>query len=163
MYGNAADARVYWNARGFVVPVDWTDADVDSALQVASEWLDGKYETSFSGLRAAGRDQERAWPRTGAHDREGYSLPDNEIPREIVAAIYQAAFRHLTTPGQLSVDFTPAKYKSARVEGAVAVEYATYTYAADVQTQFAVIDAILAPILTGGGSGSSLSGDVARA
>ncbi len=161
-YGNATDAKAYWADRGMTVPGSWTDQNITKALLVASEWIDGKYETAFSGRRAVPR-QERAWPRTGAFDIEGNSFASSDTPRELLAAVYEATFRQMTTAGSLSVDFTPGKYKRASVDGAVSVEYAAFTYAHEVQTQFEAIDRAIAPILTGAGNVSMLSGVSVRA
>lgn len=164
-YGNETDARAYWTDRGMTIPVSWTDANIVKALQVASEWIDGKYETSFSGLRSVGRSQDRAYPRYGSYDREGFTFADDEFPRELLEATYQAAFRQMTTAGSLSVDFTPSKYRRAAVDGAVSVEYFGFNAAHEVQTQYEIIDRIMAPILTGKGAGnlSALSGPVGMA
>lgn len=162
-YGNASDARTYWTDHGYTIPGGWLDADITKALLVVSEWIDGKYESSFPGIRATARAQDRAWPRAGAYDCEGYAFSNTEYPRELLAAVYEAAFKQMTTPGALSVEFTPSQYRRAAVDGAVSVEYALYSYASEVQTQFEVIERAIAPILTGRGNASMLSGPTGRA
>lgn len=162
-YGNRADAITHWDERDYPVPGSWTNEAIDAALLVASEWIDGRFEHAFSGRRANGRTQLRAWPRSGAFDVEGYSFSRTEIPRELLTAVYEAAFKQLAAPGSLTVDFTPTAYRRAAVDGAVSVEYMTYSAASEVQTQFPAVERAIAAILTGtGGNASALSGVTVR-
>lgn len=142
----------------------YSDAAIAAALLIASEWLDGKYQSLFPGLKVGQRAQVREWPRQGALDRDGYAIASDIPPSEIDAATYEAAYKQLLSPGSLNRDWTPPKYKRASIDGAVSVEYVTFSNASDTQTRFAVIDAILRPILTGGGVSamSGLSGATAR-
>lgn len=162
-YGTVAGFKSYMEGRGKVIPVTWEDDDIEAALLVASEWIDGKYQPSFPGLKVGLRAQIREWPRTGAFDIYGYNLPPDAVPREIENATYEAAFRQASKPGSLTVDFTPGKYKRVSVDGAISVDYTQFTWAADIQTQIAIVDAILYPILTNnGGNFSMLSGASVR-
>lgn len=160
-YGTVAAFRAYHTARGRVTD-EYDDDEVEAAKLVASEWLDGRYRSQFPGTKVGQRAQVREWPRVGGIDRDAYAIPSDTVPTEIENAVYEATLRQLLNPGSLSVDWTPPKYKRASVEGAVSVEYAMFASASDVQTRFAVIDDILAPILTGCGETSSLSGATAR-
>lgn len=163
VYGDATGFQAYWAARGDLTAAAMDDFDINAALIVASEWLDAAFRSQFGGSKVGMRDQERDWPRVGAVDIYGYSVADTAIPREVLSATYEAAFRQMTTPGVFFKDYTQSKYKSVAISGAVSVEYATGA-AYDFQTQFPQIAAILAPILTGAGAGgfSSLSGAIAR-
>lgn len=167
-YGNPADCKQYALDHSMPVPASWaTDDGVAADLLLASEFIDGRYGPQFSGTKSAGRSQVRMQPRYGQWDRDGYGIanPDGlTLPREILFATYEAAWRSGTTPGSLIVDFTPSKYLSVRIEGALQVEYNAQNVAADIQTQFTKIDQILAPILTGLGIGSmsGLSGYAKR-
>jgi hypothetical protein len=163
-YGTNAGFLVYHAARGNVVSQFNDDTKITAARLVASEWLDGKYRGLFPGTKIGGRAQVREWPRYSAYDVYGDVIPSEAVPNEIDSAVYEATYKQLTTPGSLNVDWTPPKYKRASVDGAVSVEYVTFANAADTQTRFAVIDAILSPILTGGGIGSTsaLSGPSGR-
>jgi hypothetical protein len=159
-YGDAAGFRNYHEDRNRNVDLWDDDAEVNGALLIASEWLDGKFRTSFGGDKVEQRAQVREWPRNGAVDNRGYALIG--IPFEAVNATYEAAYRELVSPGSLSVDWTPNIYKRASVDGAVSVEWANFGSVSDIQTQFAVIEQIIAPILTGSGNVSSLSGAITR-
>lgn len=158
-YGTPAGYAAYHAARDNTVPA--RDAlELEADLLVASEWIDARFRASFGGLKLSGRDQIREWERTSAYDIHGNLI--SGVPREIEHATYEAAAIHGAAPGSLSVNFTPGKYKSASVEGAVSVEFASFASASDVQTDFARINEILTPILTGTGAGSSLSGTSMR-
>jgi hypothetical protein len=146
-YGTTIDFKTYHTARGRVVD-SFADAAIAAALLVASECLDARYQSKFPGFKVGQRAQLREWPRTGGIDIYGYSIPANSIPTEIVNAVYELALRQLQVPGSLSIDWTPNKYRRASVDGAVAVEYNTFSSSTDVQTQFNIVDEILGPILT---------------
>lgn len=162
-YGTVSGFKTYHAARNNDLPATADDDDIEAALLVASEWIDARYRAVFAGRKTGGREQVREWPREGVEDIYGYSIASDTIPREIENAAYEGALIQLVTPGALSVNFTPNKYKRVSVDGAVSVEYAAYGLSSEVQTQFTTIDGILFSILTGSGSGfSSFSGASAR-
>lgn len=165
-YGTAAGFTAYHDARGRseqLAALDLDDAQIEAALLVASEWIDGKYFVNFCGVKVGMRDQIREWPRMGVTDVNGYPIDQNSIPREVENATYEAALRQLVTPGSLSVDYTPGKYESVSVDGAISVKFAKFNSAYETQTQFAVIDAILSPLLSArNGNFSSFSGAAVR-
>lgn len=162
-YGSIEGFTAYHTARDNDIPATVDDDDIKAALLVASEWIDARYMASFAGRKTGGRDQVREWPRDGVADVYGYAIASDAIPREIENAAYESALIQLVTPGSLSVNFTPGKFKRVSVDGAVSVEYASYGSSEEVQTQFTIIDGILFPILTGASSGfSSYSGASAR-
>jgi hypothetical protein len=160
-YGTANGYTAYLTARGLTVDGDLTDADIETLLLVASEWLDGKYLTAFPGLKTGLRAQVREWPRNGVVDIYGYILASDVPPREIENATYEAAYREQQSFGSLTVDYTPGKYKAVSIDGALSVQYAERS-AYDVQLQIPAVDGILAPILNGYGNSSSLSGCINR-
>lgn len=160
-YGTVAGFKSYFTARGNTLAAAEDDPDIQAALLVASEWLDAAFLDSFDGLKVGGRAQIREWPRQGVTDIYGYSIPDDTIPREVESATYEATWRQLQTPGVFFKDYTPAKYKSVSISGAVSVEYATGS-AYDFQTQQPMIAAILRPLFSCYSESSALSGAVSR-
>lgn len=146
-YGSVASFKTYHNARGRDVTA-YGDPAILGALLVASESLDARYQSKFPGFKIGQRAQVREWPRTGGIDIYGYSIAADTIPTEVENATYEMALRQLQSPGSLSIDWTPNKYRRASVDGAVAVEYASISSASEAQTQFNVVDEILGPILT---------------
>lgn len=157
-YGTFIGFVDYHTDRGRDVS-EYDEADVETKLLVASEWLDGSFASSFSGYKVGLRDQVREWPRTYAVDRDGNSVDYTTVPVEVEHATYEAALRELQTDGSLLVDYTPGKYKRVSIDGAVAVEYRGMD-ASSVQTQFPIIGRILSRLLSGSSSG--LTGTLSR-
>lgn len=164
-YGNADDFKEYFKLRGKIVPEEWDNLKIESALLVSSEWLDHRFENSWIGYKVD-FNQERSWPRQSAVVQ---SFPyrvykTDEIPEQVIKATYEAAFRELTKQGSLQVDFTPNKYKYVSVEGAISVQYNSLSYASDIQTEIPVIEDLMSVLTdsTKSGAFSSLSGKVSR-
>lgn len=162
-YGDAAGFKAYWLARGDITAATMDNTAIEAALLVASEWIDQSFRMQFGGDKVGQRAQIREWPRNGAIDIDNHYIASDAIPREVLAATYEATFRQMTTPGVFFKDYTPSKYKSVSISGALSVDYAIGS-AYDFQTQFPAIAAILIPVLTAEGTGgfAGLSGSVAR-
>lgn len=160
-YGSADGFRTYHELRANDFP-DLPDDDIEKALLVASEWLDNRFRANFGGYKVLEREQVREWPRIGHYDSYGYLVPSSSVPREILSATYEVTLRRLSDPAQLSIDFTPNKFKSVSVSGAVAVQYAAFNSASEVQKQFAIVGEILSGLLYYYSQGSIHSGAVNR-
>lgn len=161
MYGTNEGFTAYHTERGRDVS-GFDDAAITAARLVGSEFIDDTYGAQFSGEKVGLQAQEDQWPRNGAWDIDGYAIAADSVPDRVIRASYEAAYVQLTAPGTLVVNFTPNKYKSARVDGAVSVEYADLD-AISSQTRFLNIDRIIAPLLTGTGrSDAGFSGPAIR-
>lgn len=164
-YGSVADFKAYHTSRGKTLP-SWSDEVIEAALLVASEWLDNIYKDVFSGYPIGGFDQEREWPRESAlsntYPQKVFSI--TEIPVRVEHATYEAAFREAASTGALNVDFTPNKYTSASVDGAVSVKYAQNLTINTAQVQIRIIDQLIYPLIDPlkAGAKSGLSGDSRR-
>jgi hypothetical protein len=159
-YGTQSGFSEYCAARGYSVA---GDAEIEKALLVASEFIDGRYTGPFvhTTRKTGERDQIREWPRQGVVDRYGYAVASDAVPREVVNATYEAAYRHLTGT-TLVADYTKSEYRRVAVDGAVSLEYADVN-ASDIQAQFKIIDMILAPLIEAQPARSSgLSGAAVR-
>lgn len=143
-YGDIVGFQSYHEDRNHeLTPELMADDDaIRAALIVASEWIDSRFRSKFPGMKAGGRSQEREWPRKLAYDIHGEPIGD-EVPREIIAATYEAAAIAGTTPGALSVNWTPNKYASVSVSGAVSVTYGSIGSVDEAQTQFGIVNDIL--------------------
>jgi hypothetical protein len=160
-YGTLAAANTYHTDRGNTT---WTGADEDLniALLRGSEYVDQGYRTQFPGEKTGLRAQVREWPRTGATDTEGNAIGVDEVPVAILYATYEAALRELTVPGSLQPDYNPGgQQKSVKVD-VIAIEYTAAHGAQSVIPIINIINGILAPILTGGGINTTISGRAAR-
>lgn len=159
-YGTASGYKAYWLARGNDQSTV-TDPNVQVALLIASEFIDRSFGHQWQGLKVGQRAQVRDWPRSGVVDKNGYSVASDVPPVEVENAAYEAAFRQLASPGIFFKDYTPGKYKSVSITGALSVEYAIGD-AWSFQTQMPAIGLILAPVLGCYSSGSMLSGALVR-
>lgn len=156
----------YHEQRGRIIPGTWDDTQIEAALLIASEWIDNIYGSLFIGQKTDGFLQEREWPRINASVldiRYPYIFGRNEIPERITKAVYEAAWRQASNPGSLMVDYTPGKYKSVDIHGAVAVEYAQFSSSAEIQTTYPIIDSILSLLLTTANQLSTYSSSTVRA
>lgn len=167
MYGNAADFITYHTDRGRTIPGTWDNDYIEAALLVASEWLDAKFDKLWVGYAVGGYSQTRKWPRASAvtNTFPATVLADTVIPQEILNGTYEAAWRETNNAGSLNLDYTPSKYRSVRIEGAISVEYdTTVTHGSDVQTQIGIInnlmESLIDPIKFG--NYASLSGKAER-
>ena len=157
-YGSAEAYRAYHEARGREVAS--SDDEINVALLIASEWLDGVFTWPGRKVSTVRGVQVRDWPRYDVWDRALHAVDYKTVPIEIERATYEVAMRWIADNSVLLADYTPDKYKRVSIEGALAVEYRGLT-AQTAQTQFPVLSAILAP-LTGGSGVSSLSSSAVR-
>lgn len=163
-YGNVDDFKEYFTSRGKTIPETWTDEMIESALLVSSEWLDGQYESLWIGYKVDFK-QERSWPRQSAQVQTYpyYVYKNDEIPEQVVKAVYEACFRELTKSGSLQVDFIPNKYKSVSVDGAISVEYNDILYASESQIQMPVIQTLMSVLIDQSKGGNNpISGKASR-
>lgn len=165
IYGTVAGADTYHEARGNIIWISYDPEQQQAALLRASEYIDASYGVLFAGLKVGGRSQSRQWPRSGAFDTDGNTIPATEIPIEAEQATYEAALREAAAPGSLSVDFVGADViKQAAVEGAVSVTFGGDGTLEASQVSMPIVDAIIAPLLAGSGAGfaTSLAGSRVR-
>lgn len=125
-YGTNEGFTAYAEAAGYVFP-DGTNDDQKAAARQRGSLVIDRYEPRFSGRRATGFAQERAWPRAGAVTQWGEAVPDADIPAAVVNASYEAAFLELTNPGSLSPVVTGSSQVKREKVGQIEVEYASST------------------------------------
>lgn len=165
-YGTVEGADAYHEARGNEA---WTSVasspedEKTAALIRATAFVDGRYLSRFPGVRTEGRSQDLQWPRIGSDgapvtDAEGNEIADDEVPAEIISAVYEAALREIESPGSLMPDLDRGGKIKSLTAGSVAI---TYMDGATAETVFTAIDAILAPLL--GTPSKALWGFAARA
>lgn len=167
IYGSAVEFRKYITSHGRECKKEWLDNVINAALLVASEWLDNKYEGIWIGYKTRGYNQIRSWPRSQASVQTYpyYTYKNDEIPRKVIEATFEAAYRHLTDKNVLQPDFKPSQYRSVSISGAISVDYNdTVTSWSDAQTEFPIIQSLMSDLLDEqkGGNLSPLSGKVSR-
>jgi hypothetical protein len=160
-YGTETGFEKYCIRMGYT-PVEGV---VDPALERATLWLDNTYGARYPGRPTEGRDQALGWPRTGAVDCKGYTIPPDEVPSEIERSTYEAALRELASPGGLSPDVTVGQVKkSVSISGAVSVTYADEGGVVQAQLPtLTVVDNMLSCLLGGAQSGRSVTKWLSRA
>lgn len=98
--------------------------NIESSIVRASRYLSESFR--WKGYRRKNRPklQGLAWPRIGVVDREGYSIPDNEIPREIQWAASEIAWQEYNVPYSVTnPSYTPSDRVKSERAGPVAVTY----------------------------------------
>ena len=157
-YGTLTDADAYHLARGNTA---WAALSADkrpSSLIIGSDFVDNTYASRAQGVRTEGRSQDRAWPRKGVVI-EGEELPEEDVPKEVEYATYEAAY--LSGTGvRLNYDGPPLQGAITRkkVKGGpaeVETEYATVEQSD--RPSFTKIDDIMRPLLKNGGAGGMMS------
>ena len=88
-YLSVAEFKSYHDDRGNDYSGAATDADIETAIIRATDYLDQRF--SFVGKKRLGRDQTTEWPRTDAWDRDRYYI--NDIPPEVKEACAEYALR----------------------------------------------------------------------
>jgi hypothetical protein len=149
-YISVADADTYFDNRD--EPTGWTGADTDAkedALRIATQYLDAMYHHRWLGVRSS-ITQRLSWPRNDV-EIEGFVLTATTLPRQLVEATAEAAYRHLTDTDGLMPDVDPGiKAESVRV-GPIS-ESVEYSGTKPGVKRFKAVDMILTPLLTRAGS-----------
>ena len=93
----------------------------EAAILRAILYMEG---LAWKGVRAGGRSQALAWPRSGVTDGDGLAVGAAEIPAQIITAQHVLARAELASPGVLSPTVLPgARVKRQRVD-VLETEYA---------------------------------------
>lgn len=142
-YISVADADLYFAARGYSLWATMSTAEKEQALRRATDFMERRYGTQWTGQRMT-LAQALSWPRGGVV-YQGWGLPSNAVPSQVVKACAELAFR--AAGGELDPDLG-AQIKSETV-GPIST---TYADGARQQTKYQAIDAMLGALVTGGGS-----------
>lgn len=154
-YGTDQGALNYHDERGNTAWAAATDEARLAARVRATQWLDSIMQGRVSGLKTGGQAQQNIWPRYGALDSDGYTLPSDIVPVAVEWASYEAALRELATPGSLSPD-TPASGGITRrkVKAGTVESETEFQLPGSGGATFPIIDRLLAGVLTSGGYGN---------
>lgn len=110
----AANAEAYADATAFVAWATAFDGAAPSAATTAIEaairravaYLDA---LRWVGQKTFGRVQARAWPRAWGTDRDGWDIPANVVPVEVIEAQHMLAQAELASPGCLAPQVAASK------------------------------------------------------
>lgn len=123
-----AFAKAYWDEHG-VSYSTYTDDQLIAALIRASAFLANAY--LWQGIKINQRAQTMPFPRSGVFDREGWSVLQNEIPREVKAACCEIAVYEAATPGGMNPTVVMADKVTSEQIGPIRMEYANATSGAE--------------------------------
>jgi hypothetical protein len=147
-YASVADADAYFASMGNTQWGAASNANKESALRRATQYLDTYYNNRWQGLRTYARDQALAWPRYDVYDDEDNLIANDEIPKEIVQATMEAALRELTNPNSLTPDVTVGRIVKKRTVGPISTEYeGRGDPVRDARPVITKIEEILAPLI----------------
>lgn len=124
-FTSAAWVKAYWDARGRDYS-SYSETQIDQSIVRATDYLSESFSWQGSRLKergAAGGAQSLAWPRTFVQDRNGYAIPNNEVPVEVQKATAEVAWLELGTPGAMAAVYNPAARTKSKQVGSIRVEY----------------------------------------
>jgi hypothetical protein len=137
-YADIVTIDAYHTALGATT---WTGDDTakEQAVIRAMRWLESN---NFVGVKGA-YTNALEWPRNDAYSRNGYLIPDNEIPTSLKESLAEAALIELVTPNSLSPTITGRNVKK-KVVGPLETEY---FQSASSTAIYSTIEARLMPLL----------------
>ena len=109
-YGPDAGFSAYHTARGNDIS-GMTAGDITIAVQVGTDYVDGRGMGYFVGQRANGYSQDNEWPRVNAYDLAGTFIPVDVVPNGVIYAAYEAGLANFNTPNSLTPTINTADRK----------------------------------------------------
>lgn len=151
-WASIAVSDAYANGVGNLTWIDGDQEFKEQALRRSANYIMAVYEKKMAGKRTQGIDQSLAYPRTGVVLNDGTVLEDDYIPRILINAQIEGAFREFTAPGSLIPDVTSAaRVQKSVAVGPIRVEYQDLKQPSSAgggtSGNFPLIDAMLAPLL----------------
>jgi hypothetical protein len=152
-YASAAEFTAYVADMGYeLTPAVPPLASLEAALRRATNFIDSTYAERWPGYPRNGRAQMLDWPRLYVVDSNGYPVPSDVVPAEVVTATMEAALREHTTPNSLLPDVTAGQRVISETVGPISVRYSDKGDADTAATpNVPIIDKILYPLLLPGG------------
>lgn len=122
-----------------------SDAPKEAAILRAMAWLEVR---PWKGRKTAYTNPLQ-WPRADVVDRDGYLVPSDEVPQQVVSALCEAALVEFTESGALA----PTLERGGMVASeTVDVISTSYFPGAPAQTQYHAVTQYLGDLVRGGGS-----------
>lgn len=143
---SVADADSYWLARG---GVDWaglSDADKEVALVKASDYIRNQSRYRWVGGKLT-YAQRMPWPRTGAAERDGTSVPETVVPWQVVEATAYLANKVGVGAEDLQPDLARGGGVKSESVGPISTSYFD---GAKAETTIQFVDGVLAPLVRNG-------------
>lgn len=125
------------------------EAQVD--LIKATSWLDNQYRDKWKTNSVAVDGQALHWPQSAATDSRGDTLPDDEIPSQVLQAVYEYAITAVNQSSLAPVQQTNVKMQE--LEGLGKIENFNAQSATGLPDAYKFIDTILYGLITGRSGG----------
>ncbi len=145
-YLSLSEANAYHTAHsGSTAWSQAQDADKERALRLATQYLDVRYGTKFSGIRICGT-QALLWPRMNVVDNDGYYLLSNEVPAAIKNACAEAALRVINGDNLFADQDEPGTIASESVKVGSIEQSTTYIGGRSQTKKYPIIDGLVRPL-----------------
>jgi hypothetical protein len=160
-YQSVADWKLYAEKQGYDYEAlsASEDEDIETALRRGTNAIDARVRGRLNGAYPYTTTQALLFPIYGGYDAYGNAIAYDSVPRQIVQATAEAAWRELQTPGSMAPDVAAGSRVVKRTKvGPLEKEYAVF--GSGSSSSFPAIDNILAGLF---GARSIYSGVAVRA
>jgi hypothetical protein len=145
-YASVAESDAYFATRG---NTDWAALDTaakESALILATDYLEATYSQAWLGERTSGT-QALSWPRRGVMV-DGFAVPANTVPVAVKKATFEMAFR--ASAGEPLIIDQAQRVTKEKVD----VLEITYAEFSDPALRYPYVNRLLLAYIRGSGDGS---------
>lgn len=137
-YVSLAEAEQYFDLQNRSFWSEMSDREHEAALTMATQYLDGRYQFSYVGMKASDV-QGLHWPRIGARDPNGYKLTG--VPQAVKTATMETAAASVS--GDLFVDENTGERVQSFSAGAFSVTFTGGAPSRRIQAVESAISAVL--------------------
>lgn len=145
-YLSVSDADAYFAAHG--APATWTGATAvkETALRMATQYMDAVYGSRWQGERFAD-DQRLDWPRAWV-EIDGVEVDEAPLPRALTEACAELAHRHLTETGGLFPDVDTERNVASESDSVGPLSTSrSYVGSKPTQKRYSMVEAIISRLL----------------
>lgn len=149
-YVSQADTDAYFSNLGNTEWSALTTTQREEAIRRGVAWIDNEFRLRWKGKRAS-RTQALDWPREEVEDESGLSIADDEIPRELKHASYEAALLASKTTVDLYEPIEASNVRRIEVYKGIEREFHSANAMraqASESTRYPIVEERLAGLLT---------------
>lgn len=140
-YASVADADTFLSSRGMTIWSELSEPEKEQALRRAADYMTAEYRPKWLGRRSSAV-QSLDWPRTDVTLDDVGVIPQNFVPREIVRACIELAFR--AASGELLDD-----EEGRVIEETIGPITTKYDRTVSARKKFVLVDNLLNPFTIG--------------
>jgi hypothetical protein len=138
---SVSDADAYTADRGIAAWADYSSAEKQAALILATDYLEAAYRDAWRGERVSA-SQSLSWPRRGVVV-DGFAVPMDIVPLPVVRACIEMAIR--AAAGDTLISDQGQLVKREKID-VIEIEYADYS---DPSQRYPQVSKMLAPYTVG--------------